>query len=504
MIDHETDTRDAAAAVDADHGTGGGRTDAEPTGVASGLGQQVIRCLFSASKTLQIHDLNNHAAKNVLSALMEVLERVMEIDGRVGVRVMTDFLYLNDARVPVDPMNFGLFLYLIEEMKKRNVEQIDVLPGIETDELGRSLKLFFGDASAGDSFGDLERALTGEGIEHVKIYEWMDRQRQLQDTVIEEPQIREESNKVFFRAVLFMAEVLKSIEQRRVIQVRKAERMAQQICDILRVDESILVGLANIKSVDEYTYTHSVNVCILSMLVGDRLNLHKAEVARLGVAALLHDVGKTYIPRTILNKPEKLSPDEWELMKLHTMFGVKELSRVKSLREIADSLFVSLEHHIQYNMNGYPQRPGGWNLPLFSRIVTIADYYDAMTSIRIYHREPLTPDKAIRFVFEKSGSVFDPLLAKVFINAMGIFPNGTVVELDGGEQAVVARQNSGPTLLHRPIVVPLEEHACDDWEKRQIDLAERSTDGTGYRRSIVRALSDAAAEQMKSRCFTAS
>ena len=118
------------------------------------------------------------------------------------------------------------------------------------------------------------------------------------------------------------------------------------------------------------------------MLIGDRLGLKKDDIARLGVAALLHDIGKTLVPQSILNNPGKLEEQDWELMKYHTFFGVVELSRVKALREIGDALFVALQHHVHYNMNGYPQREGGWNLRFFSRITTVADYFDAMTPFR--------------------------------------------------------------------------------------------------------------------------
>lgn len=464
-------------------------------------GKLFIRYFFSASKTIQIHDLENEATRNVLSALVGVLTNLLRDEERVSVRIMADFLYINDVRIAVDPMNFGLFLYLVDEMKKRKVEQIDFRQGITYSEVGTFLKLFFGDAAGDDVFGDIKNKLTVAGIEHITIVEWMEQKRQLKESTVEKRKIREESNKVFFRAVLFMAEVLKSIEQRRVVQVRKAERLAQQIFDILQVDDSILVGLTNIKNFDEYTFAHSVNVCVLSMLIGDRLHLEKEEVARLGVAALLHDIGKMYIPRQILNKPGKLSSEEWELMKYHTMFGVKELSRIRSLREIADSLFVSLQHHIHFNMNGYPQKPSGWRLPLFPRIVIIGDYYDAMTTSRVYHREALTPDKALRFIFDKSGSIFDSLLAKVFIRAMGIYPNGTVVELDTGDTAVVVKQNEGIEHLHRPIVVPMRNGKFDGWEDSQIDLSERRAASADYLASIVRTISDRTAELRKSACF---
>jgi putative nucleotidyltransferase with HDIG domain len=285
------------------------------------------------------------------------------------------------------------------------------------------------------------------------------------------------------------------------MQARKAKRLTQQMVDIIQVDESMLLGLTSIKNFDAYTFTHCVNVCILSMLIADRMRMEKADVARLGVAALLHDVGKTYVPATILNSTGQLNEREWELMKYHTFFGVKELSRVNTLREAVDPMFVAIQHHAQYNNNGYPQRPGGWKLRLFSRIVTVADYYDAMTAWRTYQKEPITADRVLNFVLQNAGTIFDPFVAKVFVQAMGLYPVGTIVELDRGEIGVVTRQNSDPRYLHRPVVEVVRMEG-DAVRREMIDLAERAPDGC-YVRTITRAIHESQIDLDKRLSFLA-
>jgi HD-GYP domain-containing protein (c-di-GMP phosphodiesterase class II) len=263
----------------------------------------------------------------------------------------------------------------------------------------------------------------------------------------------------------------------------------------------MLLGLTSIKNFDAYTFAHCVNVCILSMLIGDRMRMSKADVARLGVAALMHDIGKTYVPATILNSTGNLSEREWDLMKYHTFFGVKELSRINALREAVDSMFVAIQHHAQFNNDGYPRRPGGWKLRLFSRIVTVADYYDAMTAWRTYQKEPITPDRALNFILQKAGSIFDPFVAKIFVQAMGLFPVGTIVELDQGEIGVVTRQNADTRYMHRPVVEVL--HSEGDQVRREIiDLAERTPAGS-YPRTIKRALHESQVDIDKRLCFLA-
>jgi putative nucleotidyltransferase with HDIG domain len=462
------------------------------------LGPLFVNCLFSASRTVKIHDLNNRATQTALGKLAEILDELARIESRITVAITADLLLINDIRIIVDSQSMGPILYLVEEMKKRKVEEIDFAPEVTIPELGSFLKLFFLEPSEEDVFGEVNRRLSEAGVVNIRLTEWIERERFLRDAKVERREIREESNKVMSRAVTFIGEVLRSIEQRRPIQLPKAHRLTQQMADIIQTDETILVGLASIKNYDEYTFSHSVNVSVLSMLTAERMGLPKNDTAQIGVAALLHDIGKMHIPQAILNKPSRLNADEWKIMERHSMLGVIEMSRVRALRAVVDPIFVSLQHHLLYNGGGYPRKPGIWELHPYTHIIVIADIYDAMTTPRIYRDRTLTPDRVLQFILHKSGETFDPLVAKVFIKAMGIYPIGTVVELDTDEKAVVVRQNEQTRLLHRPAVSLL--HA-DGSHSEPVSLGETTDDGTGYRRTIVRSLHDPAHEEQKAQCF---
>ncbi len=505
----EDNSRDSKTSSAGTFQTGPERDESEHQGDQSHtklLGPDLIHHLFTASKTIQVHQLNNRAVQRVLSELAEIVRSLIQQEGRAALRVSAGFLYINGVRISVDPQGYGPFLYLIDEMKKRRVESLEFHPGFDEEELGRFLKMFYEVDESEDAFDQLTERMRDEDIRNLEVSPWVERERHLRDAKTPAKDVRAESNKVFFRTVRLMKEVLHAIEEKHVIQVKKAKRLTQQMTDIIKTDEAILLGLTSIKHFDEYTFAHSVNVCILSMLTGDRLRLYKQDVARLGLAALFHDIGKVHIPSAILRSTTTLSDREWELMKYHTFFGMKELSRVKALREVSDAMFVALQHHIHYDMNGYPQKPGGWDLPLFARIVTVADYYDAMTSPRSYRKIPVTPDKALRFILMKSGKIFDPLIVKVFIQAMGIYPIGTIVELDTGEKAVVIKQNAECRYIHRPTVQILTSSSSEPAPESPgplVDLTERSAGEYRFRRSIVRALYDEEAGIDKRGCFVA-
>ncbi len=454
------------------------------------MGLQLVTHLFSAGKTVRMYEMNNRASQRALSDLRESIGRVIAREGRLALRVSGDLLLMNDQRIAVDAQHYGPFEYVAVEMKKRQVEAIEFQSGVTTEELGAFLKTFYSVDPVENAYELLQERLAAVSVSRVSTKHLVETERALVDVDAQRRDIREESNRVYFRTVALVGDILRTIEEKHILQVRKAKRLTQQMVDIIQMDESMLLGLTSIKNFDEYTFAHSVNVCILSMVVGDRLHFDKSDVARLGVAALFHDIGKTYIPSSILNSSGPLAPREWELMKYHTFFGVKELSRMNSLRDAADPMFVALQHHVHVDNNGYPQRPEGWDLRLFSRIVTITDYFDAMTAYRTYQKEPVTPDKALRFIIQKSGTIFDPFISKVFILAMGLYPVGTIVELDTGELAVVVRQNPDPRFLHRPVVDVVDAKADLYAERQTVDLTEQTSGESHFKRSVVRARHD--------------
>lgn len=464
-------------------------------------GESLVIHLFAAGRTLRLYDASNRAAQRSLTEVMQPLRRMLDREGRVFLRVSNDMMLVNEFRMHVDPQHYQPFEFWIQEMKKRGVEAIEFGDAIREEEIATFLVAFFKAPEGEDVCTDLENQLAAEKVTSITLTKYIERETTLTDTPRKGSDVRQESQRVYFRTVALMGNVLRTAEEKQLLQVRKAKRLTQQMVDIIQTDESMLLGLTSIKNFDAYTFAHCVNVCILSMLIADRMRMSKPDVARLGVAALMHDIGKTYVPATILNSTKNLSDREWDLMKYHTFFGVKELARIHALREAVDSMFVAIQHHAQFNNDGYPQRPGGWDLRLFSRIVTVADYYDAMTAWRTYQKEPITPDRALNFILQKAGSIFDPFVAKIFVQAMGLYPVGTIVELDRGELGVVTRQNGDARFLHRPVVEVIRTEG-DQVRREIINLAERTPDGN-YPGTIKRALHESQVELDKRLVFLA-
>jgi len=231
------------------------------------------------------------------------------------------------------------------------------------------------------------------------------------------------------------------------ISIDQVRSVIDKIIDELTENNDILVNLCDIKTYDSYTFDHSVNVCILSMLTAIGLGYNKERTKELGVGAILHDIGKLKIPLKILNKPGRLTHDEFEEVKKHTIYGYEMLKKVDSISNI--SAYVALAHHERYNGTGYPLKKKGKDIHQSARIAAVSDVYDALTSNRVY-RKRMPPNQALEYISAFTYQYFDYDVVKSFINNIAIYPVGTGVELSTGEKCLVVKNYKSMPM--RPMV----------------------------------------------------
>jgi HD-GYP domain-containing protein (c-di-GMP phosphodiesterase class II) len=273
-------------------------------------------------------------------------------------------------------------------------------------------------------------------------------------------------------------ELVHAVHLDKAINMRKMNTTVQTMVDNILDNRDAFMGLTSIKMYDEYTFAHSVNVSVLAISLGTFLSFEKPQVAALGMAGLLHDIGKVSVPLDIINKPGKLTDDEWELVKRHPIEGALILSDVPGVTKLA--MVAAFEHHQHGEIRGYPEIDDRHQQHLFSQIVALVDAYDAITAARVYYSLQTPLDQAIRILLKKGGSAFDPILVKAFVNMIGIFPVGTLLKLDTGEIGLVVHQTRD---LMRPRVLLLDKF--DGSEKEggtEITLLE--TAGGHYKRSV--------------------
>lgn len=216
--------------------------------------------------------------------------------------------------------------------------------------------------------------------------------------------------------------------------------------DILSLDD-IIINLMDIKSCDNYTFLHSVNVCVLSIATGVELKLNYDELKELGIGALLHDIGKVLIPPQILQKNSALTDEEYEVIKQHSIFGYNILKTIPQISE--KSAMVALCHHERFDGNGYNKGLRQNEIHIYSRIVSVADIFDALTSDRIY-RKKISTIQAIDYLTVIAALSLDAEVLNCFTKIIPPFPVGTGVILNNGEKGVVVDINRN--LPTRPIV----------------------------------------------------
>lgn len=219
-------------------------------------------------------------------------------------------------------------------------------------------------------------------------------------------------------------------------------------------NSDLMCNMLDIKTYDDYVYFHSVNVAVLSTMIGTACDMNQEELDILTTAALLHDVGKRFVEEDVLNVKRALTEEERIMIVQHPKLGYEFLKdNFDFTPEVYESV---LQHHEWYNGCGYPLRRSGSEIPIYARIIKIADVYDALTSKLPYH-EALPPSEAVEYIMANAGAEFDPDLVDVFIRKIAMYPAGCEVSLSDGRTAVVMENNEEYILRPKVKVIPTGE-----------------------------------------------
>lgn len=220
------------------------------------------------------------------------------------------------------------------------------------------------------------------------------------------------------------------------VPIYQLKMVAEEIVDEITQNNNAVINMIDLKVFDDYTYYHSVNVAALSIFIGVASGYSKKNLCMLGLGALLHDIGKIFVPKEILDKPGRLTQDELEEIRKHSWLGSDYLSDQWEVPVEAN--MAVLTHHEYYDGTGYPRGLKGDEIPRFGKIVAVSDVFDALTSDRPY-RKAISPSEAIEFVMGGSGMQFDPKVVKVFLKKIIPYPLGTCVNLSNGKTGIVVK-----------------------------------------------------------------
>ncbi|MDE2389260.1 MAG: HD-GYP domain-containing protein [Betaproteobacteria bacterium] len=262
--------------------------------------------------------------------------------------------------------------------------------------------------------------------------------------------VEEELNtakKIQNKAKEAVTSMFSEVRMGKVLEIEGAESLVEEINQSMERNPNALLTLIRLRNVNEYTYMHSVAVCMLMVALGRRLGLDEIQVRQAGTAGLLHDIGKMVIPNEVLNKPGKLTDEEFAVMKSHPERGWEILKSCYQVHETA--LDVCLHHHERVDGKGYPKKLSGEALTLFARMGAVCDVYDAISSDRCYKPAWSTAESIRKMASWKDGH-FDEIVFQAFVKTIGIYPSGTLLKLKSGRLGVVMEQSTKK--LTTPIV----------------------------------------------------
>ncbi|MPM65553.1 hypothetical protein SDC9_112450 [bioreactor metagenome] len=267
------------------------------------------------------------------------------------------------------------------------------------------------------------------------------------DDVLQEaeiPENTEDINDVLRNNAVSAIRELFSIVSSQNMVMKKSFTVAQNavgdIVEEIVLNKNATYSMTDLKIFDDYTYFHSVNVTVIAVILGFAMGLSRTNLYKLGLGGLLHDIGKIFIPKEILEKPGKLTDEEFGIIQKHSQKGYEYLKQMKDFP--FESNLAVLTHHEQYGGQGYPGGMKGEKIPLFGRILMVADVFDALISDRPY-RKALLPSDAVEYIVGGCGILFDPTIVDVFIKKISPYPIGTHVILSNGLKGIVVSNRPG-------------------------------------------------------------
>jgi len=433
-------------------------------------------------KIAKIYESNNLIFLRQIKSLLYLIQKAVEVDGEATFMLRQNTLFFNGIRLKFGFSSYFLLKFIINEFPKREIGILSFKTGLNEEELKNFIILFTKKGSKSKiTLEDFLKGVKQYGIKHISI-EKISPFDELSNE-------KKDSAKIFFLSITHLKETFNKQEAKERLPLLTTRRLMQSIFNNITQNESFLYGLTTIKNFDEYTLNHSVNVCVLSISLGKRIGLDRNELIDLGMSAFFHDIGKLEIPKEILLKPGKLDKDERNIIEKHPYYGAEKLIELRELSRLpVRAIHVAMEHHTSDGHSGYPIYTEKKTINLFSKIVKIIDFFDAITTKRPYRKKDFTREEAINMMLEKSGTEFDPLILKVFVDMMGTCPIGTMVLLNSGEIAIVVEINQETVYMLRPKVKLITDEMGNKLDGEIVDLTEMDPKTNKYTRTIVKSL----------------
>ena len=436
---------------------------------AQQLGRDLVFALHAALRALRLYPLENQAVQNALAELEQVAGRILRAEGGISLHYVGDYCFVNDLRMRIDVGSFATFGAVSRRLAVHGIGQLEVMEGVTRDEWTRVLARLNEEPPADEPLRRIGDRLARSGVSHIRLTP-----PEVEETVDPASESHEVAKKTYVHSVAVARDAMLGVRMGKGVSVRRVKRAVQQIVDQVLHNETSMMGMTVLRDYDQYTFAHSVNVCIFSVALGKKLGLPRDQLYELGMGGLMHDMGKVKLPIELTNKAGALDDVEWALIREHPTEGLLALMELRGLGTLPlRAMLMAYEHHMKMDQTGYPRSVRKREPTIFSRIIAIADSFDAATTRRSYQSNPWLPDQVLQEMRNNPQRGLDPLLVKAFISMTGYYPVGSLVILDNYELAVVAAPSPDPAHHNRPTVrVIYDEMGLPLDVPRTIDLTE--------------------------------
>ena len=432
--------------------------------VSDGAGD-LVRRLAAAARGATLYTPDHPIVQRGVDALATLCQAALQRADSLVVGMIGDEIVVNGQRIGRAASLAGF----ARDLRAQEVEKITITRGVSRDEL----RTFVFELAARRPGSPLAARLERQQVRRIAVG-----RIHVEDT--DAPTGIAAARRMYASAVGTAESLWEQAKAGDQPDPEAARTIIDSLAKLVSRDRTSLMALTALKRYDNYTFTHMVNVAVLAMAQARSLNLEGPLLREFGFAALMHDIGKVNTPLEVLNKPDRLTKEEFDVMKQHVVDGAHILRKTPDVPALAP--VVAFEHHLRQDLSGYPENIGHRDLNLCTQIVTIADVYDALRSNRIY-REGLPSERVRSIMTQKDSPAFNSKLLRRFINLMGVFPVGTLVRLETDEVALVTHEHPGDPF--RPQVKILLDRLGTAVEE---PLLVNTWDTDGRQRGVVEAV----------------
>jgi putative nucleotidyltransferase with HDIG domain len=434
--------------------------------------EELVRRLAAAVRGTELYSPTHPIVQRGIDALGTGALDALQNAPSIVIGFIGDEVIVDDARLPKGSASLIGFA---RDLREREIEKITFGRGLTREEI-RGFIVALGDRKSPIPLAD---RLTQRGVRNITLGKIV-----VHDTGDDQTGIAV-ARRIYQTAVDTAENLWQAAKAGDQPDPGAARKIIDSLAKLVTQDRTSLMALTALKKYDNYTFTHMVNVSALAMAQARALNVEGTLLREFGFAALMHDIGKVNTPLEVLNKPDKLTKEEFDIMKRHVVDGAHILRRTPEMPALAP--IVAFEHHLKQDLSGYPEGIGSRKLNLCTMIVSIADVFDALRSNRPY-RQGLATARIRSIMGEQDNPAFSQPLLKRFVNLMGLFPVGNVVRLNTEEIGVVTAEH--PSDPFRPQVKIVMNAAGDMLEEPMLTNTWERDDRGNYPRAVIESVDE--------------